>query len=67
MLPMQAKAKDEKLSDDVLFGAPAIAAYVGLSERQVYHQQKNLQLRKLGAILVGSKKRLTELLTGEAS
>jgi hypothetical protein len=65
---MQAKAKEEKqLSDDVLFGAPAIAQFVGLSERQVYHQQKNLRLKKLGAILVGSRKRLTELLTGEAT
>jgi hypothetical protein len=64
---MQAKAKEEKqLSDDVLFGAPAIAQFVGLSER-VYHQQKNLRLKKLGAILVGSRKRLTELLTGEAT
>ena len=61
------QAKDEKLADDILYGAPAIAKFVGLTERQIYHQQRNLQLKKLGAILVGSKKRLKELLTGEAA
>jgi hypothetical protein len=61
------QAKDQKLADDVLYGASAIAQFTGLSERQVYHQQKNLQLAHLGAMLVGSKKKLTELLTGEVA
>jgi hypothetical protein len=61
------QAKEQKLADDALYGAPAIAKFVGLSPRQIYHQQRNLRLKKLGSILVGSKKRLTELLTGESA
>jgi hypothetical protein len=56
--------KNEKLADDLLKGAPEIADYTGLSVRQVYHQQDNLGLRHLGAMLIGSKKRLKELLAG---
>jgi len=44
------QAKDEKL--DVLYGAPAIAAFTGLTVRQIYHQQANLGLGKLGTILI---------------
>ncbi len=60
-------AEDEKLADDLLFGAPAIGDFVGLSPRAVYHQQDRLGLRHLGAILVGSKSKLKKLLTGEAA
>jgi hypothetical protein len=55
------QAKDEKL--DVLYGAPAIGKFCGLSVRQVYHQQANLGLGKLGAMLIGSKAKLRERLT----
>ena len=56
--------KDEKLH--TLFGAPAIAAFCGLSVRQVYHQAENLGLGRLGAILVGSRSKLRERLTAPA-
>lgn len=58
-------AKDEKLADDLLFGARPIADFIGLTERQVYHQQRALGLRRLGAILVGSKSKLRRLLAGD--
>ena len=37
--------KDEKLADDLLYGATTIADFTGLTERQVYHQQKNSDSR----------------------
>ena len=61
------QAQDDKLADDLLVGATQIAQFTGLTERQVYHQQKNLELGHLGAILVGSKKKLRRVLTGEAA
>ena len=51
------KQKDDtKPSDDLLFGAQAIAAYTGLKFRQVYYQQEALGIRRLGGMLIGSKK-----------
>lgn len=58
---------DEKPADDLLYGAQAISDETGLSVRQVYHQQKNLGLAHLGAMLVGSKKKLKKLLAGEVA
>jgi hypothetical protein len=58
------QAHDEKLADDILYGAPEIADYTGLTVRQVYHQQENLGLTHLGAMLIGSKKALKRRLTG---
>jgi hypothetical protein len=40
--------QSETLADDLLYGATAIAKYTGLRERQVYHQQKALGLKRLG-------------------
>jgi hypothetical protein len=40
--------QSEILADDLLYGAPAIAEYTGLRERQVYHQQKAVGLKRLG-------------------
>jgi hypothetical protein len=57
----------EKVADDILYGAEAIAEYTGLSPRQVYYQAPNLKLKRLGAMLIGSKKRLKELLIGEVA
>jgi hypothetical protein len=58
---------DERLADDILKGAPEIADHTGLTPRQVYHQKENLGLKHLGAMLIGSKKKLRELLTGNAA
>ncbi len=38
---------DEKLADDVLPGAEAIADFTGLKVRMVYHKAAALQLRRL--------------------
>ncbi len=59
--------KNERLANDLLRGAEQIAEWTGLSVRQVYHQQRNLGLTHLGAMLVGSKSKLKKLLTGEAA
>jgi hypothetical protein len=59
--------KNERLADDLLCGAEEIAEWTGLTPRQVYHQQRNLGLTHLGAMLIGSKNRLKKLLTGEAA
>jgi hypothetical protein len=58
---------EEALSADLLFGATAIGRYIGRPPRWVYHQQKNLGLGHIGATLIGSKTKLTKLLTGEAA
>jgi hypothetical protein len=42
------EAPYQNLKSDLLYGAPAISAYTGLTERQVYHQQKALGLVRLG-------------------
>jgi len=51
----------------LLMGAEQITEFTGLNERQVYYQSDNLKLKRLGAMLVGSKKRLRELLAGEST
>jgi hypothetical protein len=40
-------APNETLADDLLYGAPAISKETGLTEGQVYHQQKTLGLTRL--------------------
>jgi hypothetical protein len=64
---MTRREDDEKLADDMLYGAQAIADFLGLNPRQVYHQQRELGLAHLGAMLVGSKSKLKKRLTGEAA
>jgi hypothetical protein len=60
------KRRDEgELSADILYGAAEIGRYIGRPPRWVYHQQKNLGLGHIGATLVGSKTKLTKLLTNE--
>jgi hypothetical protein len=54
---------EEVLGDDLLYGAKPIAKYLKRSERWVYHQQRNLGLTHVGATLVGSKTKLTKLLS----
>lgn len=61
------QSQNEKLADDILYGAEAIADYTGLTVRQVYHQQDNLGLGRLGGTLTGSKRKLRERLAGEAA
>jgi hypothetical protein len=61
------KQKDEqRLADDLLYGAVEIGNFISRKPAWVYYQQKNLGLTHVGALLVGSKKRLKKLLTGES-
>jgi hypothetical protein len=53
---------DERVSDDLLISAEAIADEIGLTPQQVYYQYRagNLPLKKLGALLIASKRALRE-------
>jgi hypothetical protein len=53
------------LAADVLYGARSIAAFTGLSERQVFYKARALGIRRLGVTLVASKKKLRQVLTGD--
>jgi len=44
---------DDDLANDLMGGVPAIAAFLGLSERQTYHLLEN---RKLPAFKIGNRK-----------
>jgi hypothetical protein len=51
---------DESLADDLLRGADAIAAFLGLGRRQAFHflQKGSIPAVKEGNVWVGSKSRL---------
>jgi hypothetical protein len=60
------KKRRDRGDSDFLWTASEIARFIKRTERFVYHQQKNLGLVHIGGTLVGSKAKLTKLLTGEA-
>ncbi len=45
------------LAADLLHGAAEIAAYLGLTERQAFHQieQGNIPTRRMGRLIIASK------------
>jgi hypothetical protein len=51
---------DAPLRNDLLFGAAAIAAEIGIDERRVYYllESKHLPATKVGRGWVGSRRRL---------
>jgi hypothetical protein len=53
---------------DLLKGAAAIASYLGLTERQVYHylEAGNLPAKKVGKVWIASPKKLREFFEGAA-
>src|SRR5262249_44515194 len=57
------------LADDIIWGAAAIAAEIGLSQRQVFWHLENgrLPARKVGRIWVASRQQLRAHLFGEAA
>ncbi len=63
----------ERLADDLLVGAGAIAEYVGVSKRQVYYwaQIKRFRLFHIGDRIAGRKSTIAEdiakLESGEAA
>jgi hypothetical protein len=60
MPPQEANMDTNKLADDMLMGAEAIAEELGISTAQVYHyaRLKRLPIGKLGATLIASKRQL---------
>jgi hypothetical protein len=56
----QIEKHDEPVANDLLVGATAIAAELGLSETAVYHlaRTKRLPIGRLGRNLIASRKRL---------
>jgi hypothetical protein len=56
----QIEKHDEPVSADLLVGAAAIAAELGLSETAVYHiaRTKRMPIGRLGRNLIASRKRL---------
>jgi hypothetical protein len=53
-------AADVRLRDDLIFGAKAIAAELGLGQRRVFYllESKHLPAMKAGRIWVASRRRL---------
>jgi hypothetical protein len=58
--------RGREANSDFLWTADEIARFIKRTPRFVYHQQKNLGLVHIGGTLVGSKSKLTKLLSGEA-
>ena len=56
------------LSDDLLTGAPAIAAYLGWNTRRVYHavRMKYLPIKRIGGTLIARKSELNRALSSAA-
>ncbi|MGH7096263.1 MAG: hypothetical protein ACREE4_01215 [Stellaceae bacterium] len=56
------------LADDLIYGAAAIGKEIGLPTRKVfYHAERgNLPIRKIGNLLVASRRQLRAHLLGEA-
>ncbi|MEB3045640.1 hypothetical protein [Rhizobium mulingense] len=61
------QATETELREDLLWGALAIAQYIGRSQRSTYHmlEQGQLPARKVGELWVGSKTTLRGHLAGE--
>jgi hypothetical protein len=63
------KEDDERpLADDLLFGARAIGEFIGLDERQTFHQAANgnIPVTKMGRLIVASRRMLRRHFTKEA-
>ncbi len=53
---------DKTLAADLLHGAAAIAAFIGIKERQARHQieQGNIPVTRLGRLIISSKRALRQ-------
>jgi hypothetical protein len=53
-------ADKDKVADDLLIGAPAIAEFLGVKEDAVYHlvRTRRLPIGRLGRNLIASRKKL---------
>jgi hypothetical protein len=52
--------KAERLADDLLYGASAIADFLGVTEMQVYHwvRKDRIPVGKMGKTLIASRRQL---------
>jgi excisionase family DNA binding protein len=59
----------ERLADDLLHGAQAIADYLGISVGQCYHWLSNghIPCARVGDLYIGSRARLRKHFAGDAS
>jgi len=66
---MQQMTDDTELRNDLLWGADAIAQYIGRNKRQTYYllEKGQVPARKVGDLWLGSKTTLDTHLTGEQS
>jgi len=57
--------KNETLSGDLLIGVPAIAQYLGVSERRVYHwtQKSLIPSFKIGVLTAARRSELDEAMS----
>jgi hypothetical protein len=56
----EAARPDDRLADDLLDGGAAIAAFLGVNQREVYHlaKTKRLPIGRLGRKLIASRSQL---------
>ena len=54
------QTKADRLADDLLIGAPAIAEFLGMTEKAVYHlaSKDRLPIGRLGKSLIASRRQL---------
>jgi hypothetical protein len=66
---LKSKPKTSPLAADMLFGAEAIAAELGISTRKAFHLLESGQLpaRKTGRLWTSTRSRLRKFFDGEAA
>jgi hypothetical protein len=67
--PKTTTTTTDQLADDVLFGAEAIAAELGISVRKAFHllESKHLPATKVGRTWTSTRSRLRRFFDGDAS
>jgi hypothetical protein len=60
-------ATKSQLSEDLLFGADAIASYLGWPRWRVYYLQNDLPITRIGQTLTSTKSQLDRRFTGDAA
>jgi hypothetical protein len=59
-------ATKSELSQDLLFGAQAIATYLNWPRWRIYYLQNNLPISRIGQTLIARKSELDRALSGTA-
>lgn len=63
------QTKTERLADDLLVGAPAIAEFLGMTEKAVYHlaSKKRIPVGKMGKNLIARRSALKRAIVSMTS